>query len=323
MSRSIVVARFGGPDALELTDGEEPHAGPSQVRVRVTAAGLNPVDLRIAEGGATAQRFGVAPPFINGNDFAGVIDEVGSAVTEWSVGDRVYGGARCRAQVDHLIIDDVSTLNPTPESLDDVRAAVLDIAGRTALAGIRALRLGDADTVLVTAAAGGCGVIACQLARQTGAAVVGTASAHNHEFLRSLGVAAVEYGPGVEDRIRSVAPGGITAVFDGQGRASIVLALALGVPPSRINSIADRQAAEQVGALSVGRATTPTSEVRHVAQAVAAGALRVHIDGTYPLDEVRDAYHRLDSGHVRGKLALVLTDTASGGQHELRSRWLA
>ncbi|HEX4443915.1 MAG TPA: NADP-dependent oxidoreductase [Galbitalea sp.] len=316
MTRAVVVERFGGPEHLRLTEKPEPHAGPGQIRVHVTAAGLNPVDLRIAEGGPSAQKFGVVPPFVNGNDFAGVIDEVGDGVTGWMPGQRVYGGARCAAQTDHLIVDDPTILNRTPDNLADEAAGSLDIAGRTALAGIRALRLDDSDIVLVSAAAGGVGVFACQLARQTGATVIGTASTGNHEFLRSLGVIPISYGDGIDERIAEVAPSGLTAVFDANGVETIELGLTLGVPPERINSVADRAAAERLGALSVGRGTTPTSAVAEIAAAIATGALRMYLDEIFPLERARDAYERLASGHVRGKLALSLEPDArqAGGR---------
>lgn len=308
MSRSVVVTGFGGPERLRVEEGPEPHAEAGEVRVRVTAAGLNPIDLRIAEGGATAARFGVTPPFVNGNDFAGFVDELGEGVTAWAVGDRVYGGARCAAQTDHLIVADLSTLNRTPAALDDRRAAVLDIAGRTALAGIAALNLGPSDTVLISSAAGGVGVFACQLAAEAGATVLGTASPVNHDFLRALGVVPIAYGPGIEDRIAAASPDRPNAMFDAHGVDSIRLGLSLGIPPTRINSVADRGAAEALGALSIGRAATPTSAVQTVAAAAAAGSLRVHLDEVFPLDRVQDAYERLDEGHVRGKLVLALVD---------------
>jgi NADPH:quinone reductase-like Zn-dependent oxidoreductase len=306
MSRCVVVERFGGPAGLRVIDAAEPHAAAGQVRVRVTAAGLNPVDLRIAEGGAAAARFGVTPPFVNGNDFAGVVDEIGEGIEGWAIGDRVYGGARCAAQTEHLLVTDPMTLNPTPAALDDVTASVLDIAGRTALAGIDALDLDQTDTVLIGAAAGGVGVFACQLARRTGAAVLGTAGPRNHEFLRSLGVVPIAYGDGMADRIAAAAPTGVTTLFDAHGSETIELGLALGIPPARINSVADRAAAEAIGALSVGRASTPTSAVREVADAVADGSLLVHIDEVFPLERATEAYERLAGGHVRGKLALRL-----------------
>jgi NADPH:quinone reductase-like Zn-dependent oxidoreductase len=304
MTRTVVVHKFGDPSNLRLIDSPEPHAAAGQIRVRVTAAGLNPIDLRIAEGGVSATRFGVVPPFVNGNDFAGVIDEVGEGVTGWSDGDRVFGGIRCAAQSEHIIISDPETLNRTPSALDDLSASVLDIAGRTAVAGIRALNLDENDTVLISAAAGGVGVFACQLARATGATVIGTASARNHDFLRGLDVTPIDHGPGIVDRLANVAPNGISAVFDGYGLETIELALALGVSPRRINSVADRASAERLGVRSIGRATTPTSTVMEIADALADGSMLVNIDEAFPVEQVRAAYERLATGHVRGKLTL-------------------
>lgn len=304
MSRQVIVTAFGGPEHLSVIDRAEPHAGPGQVRVRVRAAGLNPVDWKIAEGGPTAERFGVTPPFGNGNDFAGVVDEVGPGVDGWAPGDRVYGGARFHAQADHLVVDDLATLNRTPRTLPDDVAGVLDIAGRTAIAGVDALRLGPEDTVLVTAAAGGVGVFAVQLAVDTGARVLGTASAVNHDALRRWGAIPIAYGPGVADRIRAEAPGGVTAVLDCHGRESVDLALALGVSRERINSVADKEYAESVGAISIGRATTPTAAIRPLAERVAAGEVEVPIQARYPVTEVRAAYERLREGHLLGKIVL-------------------
>lgn len=306
MSRQVLVTAFGGPETLAVVERPEPHAGPGQVRVRVTAAGLNPVDWKIAEGGATAERFGVTPPFGNGNDFAGVVDEVGDGVTAWSPGDRVYGGARFQAQADHLVVGDLTTLNRTPDTLADEVAAVLDIAGRTAVAGVDALALGPDDVLLVTAAAGGVGVLAVQLAVRTGATVLGTASAANHETLRRWGATPIAYGAGLPDRIRAAAPGGVTAVLDCHGRESIDLALELGIPAARINSVADKGYAESVGAISIGRATTPTSAIRPLAELVGHGAVEVPIEARYPLSDVQAAYERLREGHLLGKIVLTL-----------------
>lgn len=305
MARTVIVREFGGFEYLEVVTTPEPHAGPGQVRVRVSAAGLNPIDLRIAEGGQSAARFGVEPPFVNGNDFAGVIDEVGQGVGGWTVGQRVYGGARCAAQTDFLIVDDLTTLNPTRPEVDDETSSVLDIAGRTALAGIRALHLGATDTVLISAAAGGVGLLACQLARNSGATVIGTASAHNADFLRTFGVIPIAHGIGLADRIAAAAPNGITAVFDAHGEETIDLGLGAGVAANRINSVADRAAAERLGVLSVGRGTTPTSAVTEIADQIATGSVIVHIDAAFPVERVREAYERLATGHVRGKLTLT------------------
>ena len=303
--RQVVVSKFGGPENLLLAEMPEPHATSGQVRVKVLAAGLNPVDAKIASGGPTAERFGVLPPFGNGNDFAGTIDEVGEGAA-WSIGDRVYGGARFFAQADFIVIDDLTTLNRTPDGLPDEVAGSLDIAGRTAVAGVAALQLSPKDTVLVSAAAGGVGILAAQIARRTGARVVAVASRPHHEELRSLDVVPVAYGRGIKESISKVAPSGVTAVLDCHGAEYVELGLRLGVSASRINSVADRVAAAAIGGLSVGRASTSTSAIRPLAELIAAQSIVLPIAETYPISMVADAYQRLERGGRLGKIVLTL-----------------
>jgi NADPH:quinone reductase-like Zn-dependent oxidoreductase len=304
--RQVVVSKFGGPENLLLEEMPEPHATSGQVRVRVLAAGLNPVDAKIASGGSIAERFGVLPPFGNGNDFAGIVDEVGEGAA-WSIGDRVFGGARFFAQSDYIVIGDLTTLNRTPDRLSDKVAGSLDIAGRTAVAGVSALRLSPKDTVLVSAAAGGVGILAVQIARRTGARVVAVASSPHHEELRSLDVIPVAYGMGIEESISKVAPSGVTAVLDCHGAEYVELGLRLGVRASRINSVADRLAAAAIGGLSVGRAMTSTAAIRPVADLIASRAIVLPIAETYPISMVADAYRRLQRGGRLGKIVLTLT----------------
>lgn len=301
--RQVIVSAFGGPEHLVIEERPEPHAGDGQVRVRVHAAGLNPVDAKIAEGGPTAERFGVTPPFGNGNDFAGVVDEAGAG-SGWSVGDRVYGGARFHAQAEFVLVDDPAMLNPTPAGLPDQNAAVLDIAGRTAIAGIAALGLSASDTVLVSAAAGGVGVLAVQLARRAGSRVLAIASEPNHAALAALGAVPLAYGAGLEDRVRATAPGGVSAVFDGHGAEYLDLGLRLGVAPERMNTVADRSAAARVGAQTKGRGDLPTDAIRPLADLVASSEVVAPIAAVYPMDRVADAYRHLASGPRFGKIVL-------------------
>ncbi len=299
-----MVTAFDGERGLRVVDVDEPHAGPGQVRVRVAAAGLNPVDLRIAEGGVAAARHGADVPYVNGNDVAGTVDEVGDGVTGWSVGDRVYGGARCRAQTDHLIVDDLDSLIRTPDGLPDEQAAVLDIAARTAWAGVEALAVREGETVLVSAAAGGVGLLAAQLARLRGARVLGVAGLESAEILSGLGIEPVDYAGDLPTRLRQLAPEGIAAVFDTHGGGYIQLAIDLGVPVSRINSVGDRAAAEAVGALTAGRHVTRPQALEPLGRMAASGELVVRLDGVYPVEAAREAYRRLAEGHVHGKLVL-------------------
>jgi len=304
MSRFVEITRFGGPDVLAVTEVEPPRAGPGEVRVRVRAAGLNPVDYKIFAGGPAAVSYGVSLPSGNGNDFSGVIDEVGEGVTAFSVGSAVLGGRRYFAQADYVVVP-VDTIIAKPDSLSFEQAGCLDIVGRTAWASVRSLHLTADDTVLVSAAAGGVGVLASQLAVRTGATVIGTAGIRNHEFLRTLGVIPVAYGEGLVDRLRALAPQGVTAVLDNNGPATIEAALELGVAPERINTIAAHGYRPDLGIGHVGGAVADLADLAELAELIASGDIQLPIDATYPLERVTEAYERMMAGHLRGKIALV------------------
>jgi len=305
MARYVRFDHFGGPEVLHIvTEDEPPQAGPGQVRVRVHAAGLNPVDWKIMKGGPAAAQYHGVPPCGNGNDFSGVVDQVGEGVTTLQTDDAVLGGKRMFAQADYVVIDAGKVIRK-PEGLDFDRAGALDIVGRTAWATVQSLHLTERDTVLVSAAAGGVGVLAAQLARRTGATVIGTASPGNADFLRSLGVIPVAYGEGLADRLREVAPR-ITAALDNHGPATIDVALKLGVPGHRINTIAARGHRADAGIAGVGGAQAGIEDLAHVADLIASGELVLPIDSVYPVERVREAYEHLIRGHLRGKIVLAL-----------------
>ncbi len=304
MARYVRFEKFGGPDRLHIVreDGN-PFPGPGEVRVRVYSAGLNPVDLKILRGGPAAASYNAVPPCGNGNDFAGYVDEVGSGVRTLSAGDCVFGGKRMFAQADFLCIDESKVL-VKPEGMTTDEAGCLDIAGRAAWASVRAAKLTRRDTVLVSAAAGGVGVLASQLALRTGAKVIGTASEKNHEFLRGLGVIPVAYGEGLADRLRDIAPK-ITAVLDYHGPTTIDIALRLGVPGPRINTIAARGHRTDAGVTTVGGADATLDDLAQLAQLISAGDVVLPIDSVYPIERVTEAYQHLAKGHLRGKVVLA------------------
>ena len=303
MARRVMYSHNGGPEVLEIVEVDLPEPGPGQVRVRVQAAGLNPVDWKIFKGLATA--YANELPSGNGNDFAGTVDALGEGVTGFAVGDAVFGGSRHFAQADYLLADPEKLLR-RPQGLSVEQAASLDIAGRTAVASVRAVGIGTDDVVFVSAAAGGVGVLAAQLALSLGATVVGTASESNHEYLRSIGVIPVAYGDGMVDRLRDAAPGPYTAALDNNGRASIDAARELGIPAERINTIADRSVVAEFGISAVGGAAASVSDLAALADRIAAGEIDLPIDSTYPLEHVREAYEHLMNGHLRGKVVLSL-----------------
>lgn len=304
MSRFVQQQVIQDPFVLEILDREAPHAGPGQVRVKITAAGLNPVDWKLAAIPELAEAFGVSAPTGFGNDLAGVIDEVGDGVEGFAVGDRVFGGAIGRAVADHVVLTPgQNLLEHIPDGVDDVVAATVPIAARTADAALTAAGVGEGDVVLIGGAAGGVGVFTVQLARLAGATVVGTASETNHEFLRSLGVIPTTYGEGLAQRAQEVAPGPLTAAIDLQGNETALAALEAGVAADRIATIATTEVPEGVHATG-GNDAHPDTLAR-VAALIASGDLQVPIAATYPVEQIDQAVAQLRGGHVRGKLVVT------------------
>lgn len=300
--RRVQYSSIGGPEVLEVVEVENPHPGPGEVRVRVRAAGLNPLDTKLFRGAPTASGAKPALPSGNGHDFAGDIDELGEGVTQWQLGDAVYGQVPSRAQADFVIVA-ADQLSLKPADLPYEVAGSLSIAGRTAFNSVSSLNLGPDDTVFVSAAAGGVGALAAQLALRTGAKVIGSASAANHDFLRSLGVVPVAYGDGLTAALTDAH---ITAALDNHGRESVDAALAAGAPAGRVNSIADYTAAEKYGTTAVGGRAFDREGLDEVAKLIAAGDVQFPIESLFALEAVGEAYARLLGSHGPGKIVLAL-----------------
>src|SRR5579883_89727 len=284
-SRAVRLESFGGPDVLSLREVPAPQAGSGQIRVRVTAAGLNPMDWIMTSDAVTAARFGLSLPCGFGTDYAGVVDQVGDGVTEFAAGDRVFGGALSRAVADYVLIDVAGTIaaggdaHHTPDGIDDRTAAVLTIGGCTAAVALAIVKAGPGDTLLIGGAGGGVGVFAVQLARLAGAHVIGTGSATSADALRALGAEPVEYGDGLVDRVRALAPAGVTAAIDLFGTETALAARALGVPDARITTIA----AQVDGIAPANAANAAPGTLEELARLVAAGQLRVPIAACFPV----------------------------------------
>ncbi|WIV57279.1 NADP-dependent oxidoreductase [Amycolatopsis nalaikhensis] len=306
--RAVRFEAFGGPEALRVHEVPVPQAGPGQLRVCVTAAGLNPMDWFMTSDAETAARFGLSLPCGFGTDYAGVVDQVGDGVREFAAGDRVFGGALSRAVADYVVVDVAGTIavggeaHRTPDGLDDRTAATLAIAGRTAAAALAVVKPGPGDTVLIGGAGGGVGVFAVQLARLAGARVIGTGSASSAGALRALGAEPVAYGDGLVDRVRALAPGGVTAALDLHGTDTVRAARALGVPDERITLIAGLMD----GITSANGANATRGEVAEIAGLVAAGRLRVPIAASFPVERIRAAVELQAGRHVHGKVVIEL-----------------
>jgi NADPH:quinone reductase-like Zn-dependent oxidoreductase len=194
MTLAMVFDRYGPPDVLRLAELPDPQAGPGQVRVRVKAAGVQPFDVKLRSG-AMAGFLPVSLPQTIGNEYAGVVDQVGDGVTNLAVGDEVLGSTMLSGYSQHVVVAAENAVAKPPE-LDFPTAAALVAASQTASGALDELNVGKGDVLLVHAAAGSVGTMAVQLGRLRGATVVGTASPPNHDYLRELGAIPVAYGTG-------------------------------------------------------------------------------------------------------------------------------
>ena len=197
-------------------------------------------------------------------------------------------------------------LTAKPASVPWEVAGSLFVVGLAAYASVEAVAPRPGETVVVSAAAGGVGSVAVQLARRTGATVIGLASERNHGWLRPHDIVPVTYGEGQDTRIRDAATGPVDAVIDTFGGGYVDLAVELGVAPDRINTIIDFQAAQRVGAHTQGTHAVATKEIlAELAELVADGSLEIPIAKTFPLDHVREAFEELAKRQTRGKIALL------------------
>src|SRR6202012_1782126 len=203
-------SRFGGPEVIEIVDLPDPHAGPGQVRIAVRAAGLNASDWKKRQGLMDQDL-----PQTLGYEAAGVVDEVGEGVTSVGAGDRVFGLSADGAAPAELAV--LSFYALIPPSLDFAQAAALPAAIETAWRARDQLGAGSGTTLLTNGASGSVGPAATQLAVARGARVIGSASAANQEYLRSLGAEPVTYGDGMADRVRALAPHGVDLALDVAG----------------------------------------------------------------------------------------------------------
>lgn len=303
--RAVRFDAYGELDVLRVDEVADPVPGSGQVLVRVEAAGINPGESSIRRG-EFAQRWPAAFPSGQGSDLAGPVVAVGPDVDGVAVGDEVVGWTDERASQAELVVVDTGHLTPRPAGLAWDVAGALHVAGATAWAAVEAVGLRPGDTVAVSAAAGGVGVLAVQLARRAGATVLGIASAANHDWLRDHGITPVAHGDGLADRLHAAAPGGIDAFVDLFGQGYVELAVGMGVAPERIETIIDWAAVETYGVHSAGNIDGARPEViAELAALLATGELELPVAARYPLTQVQAAYRELERRHTRGKIVLV------------------
>ena len=302
--KAVRFAEYGGEDVLSVVEVAKPEPGPGEALVQVKAAGINPGEAKIRAGLLHAI-YPATFPSGEGSDLAGIVAQTGPGVAGVSIGDEVIGFTDNRASHAEYVIVDVRHLTPRPPSVPWEVAGALYVAGCTAYAAVRAVELGESDTLVVSGASGGVGSIAVQLALLADATVVGLASPAHHGWLTDHGVTPLSYGDGVADRIREAAKR-VDAFIDTFGGDYVEIALELGVDPGRVDTIANFGAVEKYGVKADGNAAGASATVlAELAALVGGGRLDVPIAATFPLSEVADAYRRLANGHVVGKIVLL------------------
>ncbi|WP_031486984.1 NADP-dependent oxidoreductase [Streptomyces bicolor] len=314
--KGISYSRYGGPEELAYGDVRDPRVGPDSVLVKVRAAAVNPVDWKCREGHMDRMLEPVFP-VVPGWDVSGVVVQPGVSVTEFGVGDEVIGYVRedllSHGTFAEYVAAPVRTLARKPRNLTWEAAAGLPLVGLTAYQVLsRVLQVKRDETVLVHAAAGGVGSIAVQLARHLGARVIGTASAHNHDFVRGLGGEPVEYGDGgLFDRVRGLAPEGVDAVFDTIGGEALKVSANLLAPEGRLVSIADPDVFDYGGRYYFVR--PDAQDLLRLSELAEEGVVSVHVSQTFPLERAADAHRLSQQGHTRGKIVVTVDWDAEEG----------
>ncbi|MFJ3923257.1 NADP-dependent oxidoreductase [Streptomyces sp. NPDC090022] len=302
--RAMAYHTYGGTEVLAETRLPLPKVGPGEVLVRVRRAAVNPVDWKIMSGGLDAL-MDVVHPVVPGWDVAGTVERVGIDAPEFAEGDEVIAYARKDyvhgGTFAEFVSVPVRAVARKPASLDWDQAAGLPLAGLTAYQLLTRLGTGKDDTVLVHGAAGGVGSLGVQIARALGARVIGTASPRNHDRLRELGAEPVAYGDGLADRVRALAPDGVSVVADFVGGVLDVTRAVLR-EGGRHASIADP------GVLGAGGQwmwVRPVgSDLAELGRLADAGLLTVPVATTFPLARLAEAFELSRTGHTAGKIII-------------------
>ncbi|KOV82115.1 NADP-dependent oxidoreductase [Nocardia sp. NRRL S-836] len=304
MSKALGYRAFGGPEVLEFFDRPDPSPGPSEVLVRVAAAGVNPLDHVLREGLIPAMNGHVPFPQVLGMEAAGTVLAVGDDVSGLAVGDRVAGLALTFAgtYAETTLLLGAATTR-VPDGVPETWAATIPVAGTTALDVLDQLGLPAGASLLVNGIGGGVGIAVAQLARDRGLVVTGTASAGKRELVTGTGARFVDYAGGdVVERLRALAPDGFDGVVDTVGGESLRAVAAVAAAPEALVSVGDPSVAE-LGGVPVRR-RLERAGIERVAALMAGGRLDPHVTGVYPLARAQEALALVESRHAVGKVVI-------------------
>lgn len=319
---AMVIDGFGGADRLRPADLPIPEPGPGEVRVAVAAASVNPADWKTREG-LLSRYITYAFPFVLGFDLAGTVDALGDGVTQFAVGDRVFGTSRQgqgqNGSCAEYTLAHAAMLQPIPAGLSYAQVAILPTAGTTALGGlidVGGLRAGQ--SVLIHGGAGGVGSIAIQIAKAQGARVLTTCSAHNAEYVRGLGAdIAIDYRA---CDVTAACGEGVDLVLDAVGQGTLLpRAIDVVKPGGRyveIETLISAASADEVARAAVAGVRIVSNmiaidrlpdQLRRLGEMAANGTVIPPLTDSLPLRDVAEAHRRIEAGHVRGKIALIVS----------------
>ncbi|NCG22256.1 MAG: zinc-binding dehydrogenase [Rhodobacterales bacterium] len=305
--KAIRIHSYGDVESLSYEDAPMPQAGPGDIRVRVHAAAVNPVDWKI-RAGYLASMVPHKMPLTLGWDVSGVVEQVGAEVTHLSVGDEVYSRpdiSRDGSYAEYMVVR-ASELAVKPQSLSHNEAAAVPLAGLTAWQALfDHAKLKKGERVLIHAGAGGVGSFAIQFAKWAGAHVIATASSANEGLIRNLG--ADEFVDYRSQRFEDVL-GKVDVVLDTIGGDTQTRSVELLRSGGRLFSVVappDENALAAVGATGGIFMVQPSSEaLGEIAKLIDAGTVRVLIDSVFPLSEARAAHLKSQTGRSKGKIVL-------------------
>jgi NADPH:quinone reductase-like Zn-dependent oxidoreductase len=310
VAKQWVATDFGGPEVLEqrTVDLGPPRSG--EVTIEVRAAGMNPADYKHIGPGQDRKLL----PLTLGYEVAGIVSSIGPgthlASGGGAIGDDVVAFQIMGGYASAITVN-AADVFAKPAGVDFAQAANLLLVGTTASEMLHVTKVTNDDVVLLHGAAGAVGTSVLQQARLLGATVIGTAALENFDAVRRYGAIPIEYGPGLETRVRDAAPEGVSAALDTVGSdEAIDVSLAVLADPQRIVTTAAFQRAKADGILSIGASNPASGPYRasrraRLLQLAADGHIQVPIGATYPLDDAPAALEALMGRHPYGKLALV------------------
>ena len=303
MSRSVAFLEYGPPEVLRVIDAATPEPGQGEIRVSVKAAGVQPFDC-LFRSGAAHQWIPASFPQRIGNEFAGVVEAVGSGVTGVRIGEEIIGWLMLGSTAEQIILPAGQWVTK-PKDCPWEEAGAISASGQTASTGIDLLNLKKGETIVVHAAAGGVGSIAAQIAVARGAYVIGTASQSNHSYLGELGAEPVTYGPGLVERIKALAPNGVNAaLICVAGEEALRASLEVVRDKQRILTTAFDPLSDKLG---VQRMSTrrSTDRLASLVDLYVSGGLKIRIAQAFRFEEAPAAHRLVETGHARGKVVLM------------------